>query len=140
MSLHRFRFTKDLDVQAAGPDDAKQILKKMCAEQPSIQLTKELERGAVSYLGEAEVRDIDAEDRARAQPLVDGRDGLVLMSCQFRGENFTGIFQQRDLAAGKVALVPLALIMKEDKVGCLTDVMGDKPIILEKEMIHEQEE
>ena len=130
MSTHRFRFTKDLDIQAADRTRAEKILADLCAEQPAIKLKNEMDRGAMSYLGEAKVRDIDEEDRSRAKPLTDGRDGLVLMSCQYRGENFTGIFQKKDLEANKVALVPLALLMREDKVEHMTDVMGDSPILM----------
>lgn len=130
---HRFRFSKDFDVPAETRGDAEVMLKKLCEETPSIQLEKELARGAVSYIGESDVQDISEEDRTRAAPLVEDKSGLVLMSCQYRGENFTGIFKKKELGNGKVALIPLALLMREDKVQNLTDVMGDSPIILKGE-------
>jgi len=138
MTSYRFRFCKDFDVPAENRGDAELLLKKLCSDMPSVQLQKEVDRGAVSYIGQAEVRDIDEEDRERAAPLIDDRSGLVLMSCQYRGENFTGIFKRKDLGENKIALTPLALLLREDKLDNLKDLEGDSPIIIEKELHNEE--
>lgn len=126
MSTHRFRFSKDFDVEASSMEEARQVLEQICDENNIVELKQALEQGAFEYLGDAEVRDICAEDRKHAEPLV--QPGFLLMSCQFRGENFIAICSSRDVAGEKVAVRPLALVLREEHLDHLTDPIGGKPV------------
>lgn len=137
MSKHRFRYSKDFDVPASSADDARTVLKEICASNGIVDLQQALERGQFEYLGDAEVQDISEEDRARAKMFAQA--GMLLMSCQYRGENFTVLCTSRDVNETHKAVRPLALLLREEQLDNLTDPTGGRPVLVEKELNHEQE-
>lgn len=129
MSKYRFRFSKNVDVPAESEEAARQALGDACDEQSSIVLQDECARGAFEFLGEADIVDIDAESESIGKELVSSRGRILLMSCQYRGENFVALCSQEDVDGTKLKVTPLALVLPNEKLDNLTDLMGNSPII-----------
>jgi len=79
------------------------------------------------------VVDIDEESQYLGKQIVASRGGFVLMSCQYRGENFVAICKQQDVGETKLEVTPLALILPNEKLDFITDTMGESPIIRKEE-------
>jgi len=53
--------------------------------------------------------------------------GLILMSCQYRGENFTSICRISEIDSRRVRVKPLALVLNESKLEHVMDHEGTTP-------------
>ena len=131
MSKHRFRYSKDFDVPASSAEAAKDVLQEICEEHGVVDLQQALEQGQFEYLGDADVQDISEEDRETAKPLV--QPGFILMSAQYRGENFTVLCSTRRVGDKQIAARPLALILRDEHLDNLTDPVGGHPVHVGKE-------
>ena len=58
---------------------------------------------------------------------VTAESGLVIMSIQYRKENFACLCKVEDLNAEYVSVKPLALVLSEDQKEHITDVLGNRP-------------
>lgn len=127
MDNFRFRFTKDFDVEAGSLEEAEEKLRVACRDVESISLNAALACEDLAYLGLAAVQDIDASSRDLASPLLEGKTGLILMSCQYRGENFTSICRISEIDSRRVRVKPLALVLNESKLEHVMDHEGTTP-------------
>jgi len=129
MSQYRFRFSKNVDVPAESEEAAREMLGEACDEQGSIVLNDEYAKGSFEFLGESEVVDIDEESESIGKNLAHSRGGLLLMSCQYRGENFVALCKKKNINKKQVEVTPLAIILTNEKLQFVTDLNGDHPII-----------
>lgn len=127
MSKLRFRFAKDMDVNAPDEEAGLEILKDICVEQGSVVLSEALNAGAFSCLGEADVVDISERDTERLSDIIQRPAGIVLMSCKYRGENFIAICKKNNIEGDLVGFKPMALLLNNSKSAYLTDPAGEPP-------------
>ena len=126
MARHRFRYTKDFDIEASSPEEARAKLEQACLKHESIVLLEALSSDGFTCLGDAELENISDED-TETFSIIDDVDGhLIIMSCQYRGENFSVVCSAKD-AGDKVRIKPLALVLKDSMLDHLVDVNGNNP-------------
>jgi len=132
MEQYRFRFARDFDISASSPKEALQVLKDVCAENGITNLDESFQNGSFQCLGKSIPDAISKADVDRVSPLV--KEGITLMSCQYRGENFTVICKKREVDDTRVALQPIALVLREQNLDCLVDIKGDLSVQVKEEL------
>lgn len=113
---YRFRKTIDIDIEADSEVAART---EFLLEHPDSE-TYEL-------IGEAEIPVIAEEMQKKAYPFLSTLTSHLVMSIQYRGENFTALCQVKNLDADRVTVTPVALLLSEDQKKHLTDVKGRTP-------------
>lgn len=114
MPKFRFRQTIDIDIQAANVKEARNILKDRDRYPEDYEL-----------LGTAELEDLTPEMREASKSLGD----FILMSVQYRGENFICMCKTKELDEERISVKPVALWLTEEQKDNITDVMGNCPEI-----------
>ena len=112
MSKFRFRRTIDIDIQADNIKEARNILKD-----------REHYPDDYELLGTATLEDLSPDMVEASKSLGD----FVLMSVQYRGENFISLCKTKELDEERISVKPVALWLTEEQKDHLTDVMGNSP-------------
>ena len=122
MPKYRFRNLKDVEIEAENPEEAYKALEERCARNV---LRKSLVDCPEDYelLGVTDPEQIDPELLQAAEKL----SGFVVMSVQYRGENFAALCKVEDLGPEYVSVKPVALLLSEKQKGNLTDPLGNRP-------------
>lgn len=122
MPEYRFRRTIDIDITAESEKEARKELSFHCLR-ACVQGDPIGDEDTFELLGSPDIENLTTELREAAQ----GMSGFVLMSVQYRGENFACLCKVEDLDAMYVSVKPVALLLKEDQKDHITDVMGNSP-------------
>jgi len=126
MKKFRFRKTIDIDVEADTEEDARQQLVKTCSRGEGV-----LGSGhTFELLGTVETQKLNPDEEEFAEKLG---EGYIVMSVQFRGENFACLCTIEELDPEHVSVRPRALLLREEQKEHITDVMGEKPTIRKQE-------
>jgi len=122
LTKFRFRKTTDIDIEAETEEEARKELSFQCARAYA-QGYPMGDEDTFELLGTANLADLTPELLEAANRM----NGYVLMSVQYRGENFACLCKVEDLDAKYVSVKPVALLLKEDQKEHIADVMGDSP-------------
>lgn len=112
MPKYLFRRAHDIIIKAETPEAALELLPERVEGPEDFKL-----------LGTADLAALDP-DLVKA---AENMQGFVLMSVQYRGENFACMCQVEDLNKEYVSVKPIALLLSKEQKLHLTDVMGDSP-------------
>jgi hypothetical protein len=113
---YRFRKTVDVDIEADSEVTART---EFLLEHPDSE--------KYELIGEAEIPVIDEEMQKKAYPYLSTLTSHLVMSIQYRGENFAALCQVKNLDADRVSVTPVALLLNEEQKKHLTDVKGRTP-------------
>lgn len=131
MEKFRYRAAVDLDLAAENLEKAQE---KLPAARDYIDRLVKANVAIPTFelLGKAEVEDIDPDAKRKAAQVLEAFDNLMLMSVQYRGENFTALCTRTSLGKGYVSIRPIALMLTEKKLDHVRDVEGNPPTEVRK--------
>ena len=119
MPKFRFRRTIDVDIEAETPEEA---LYKMTTTDAYPRKDNNFSED-FELLGKTSIENLSPELLKAAEKM----NNFVLMSVQYRGENFACMCQVEDIDPEYVSVKPVALLLSEEQKDHLTDVVGGSP-------------